>query len=165
MNFIINTLVKLGIANKDLGYHAIRAAMVVIFAWFGWDKWWNAEIQGLVPLIAHGPFVFWTIPTLGVPGTSVFLGTSEYTFGTLLLLGFWNKKLGVLGALGSCATFISTFTILPFVPGAWEPAAGGFPSMTIVSAFLLKDLVLLAASFYLLNQDVARVAAMQTHSK
>jgi uncharacterized membrane protein YkgB len=164
MNFIISTLVKLGLAKKDLGYNVIRAAMVVIFAWFGWDKWWNAEIQGLVPLIQHGPLIFWTIPTLGVPGTSVLLGTSEYTFGTLLFLGFWNKKLGVLGALGSCATFIATFTILPFVPGAWDPNAGGFPSMTIVSAFLLKDLVLLAASVYLLNQDVARVAAMETRS-
>lgn len=110
-------------------------------------------------MITHGPFTFWTIPILGVRGTAIFLGASEWTFGTLLLLGFWNKKLGVLGALGSTATFISTLTILPFVPDAWDAGAGGFPAMAMNAAFLLKDLVLLVVSVYLLRQDVARVVA------
>jgi uncharacterized membrane protein YkgB len=131
--------------------------MVVIFAWFGYDKWFEAEIRGLLPLITHGPFTFWTIPILGIRGTAIFLGASEWTFGTLLLLGFWNKKLGVLGALGSTATFVSTLTILPFVPDAWDAGAGGFPAMAMNAAFLLKDLVLLVVSVYLLRQDVARV--------
>lgn len=82
---------------------------------------------------------------------------SEWTYGSLLFVGFWNKKLGALGALGSTATFFATFTIMPFVPGAWDAAAGGFPAMTIVSGFLLKDLVLLVVSVYLLKQDLARV--------
>ncbi|HTV87179.1 MAG TPA: DUF417 family protein [Dyella sp.] len=159
MNTLLRLLAKSGLLKKDLDYHLLRAAMVIIFAWFGYDKWFESEIRGLIPLITHGPFIFWTIPVLGVRGTSYLLGTSEWTFGSLLLLGFWNKKLGVLGALGSCCTFIATFTILPFAPGAWEPSAGGFPAMTIVSAFLLKDLVLLVVSVYLLKQDVERVMA------
>jgi uncharacterized membrane protein YkgB len=77
--------------------------------------------------------------------------------GTYSLHGFWNKKLGVLGALGGCASFVSTTTILPFMPGAWEPSAGGFPAMTGTGAFLMKDLVLLAVSFYLLKQDLLAV--------
>jgi hypothetical protein len=35
---------------------------------------------------------------------------------------------------------------------------GWFPAMTEKVALLMKDLVLFAASFYLLKQDVARVA-------
>jgi len=158
MTSLANLLLRLGFSKKDLDYHVLRAAMVIIFAWFGYDKWFLEEIQGLVPLISHGPFIFWTLPVLGLRGTSYFLGTSEWTFGTLLFLGFWNKKLGMLGALGSCGTFIATFTILPFAPGAWDQAAGGFPAMSIVAAFLLKDLVLLSVSFYLLRQDVIRVS-------
>lgn len=38
-------------------------------------------------------------------------------FDELLFLGFWNKKLGILGALGSCAFFVSTVTIIPFHAG------------------------------------------------
>ncbi|MDB5981843.1 MAG: hypothetical protein JWQ69_2858 [Pseudomonas sp.] len=157
MNYVVDILGRSGLLKRDLDYHLLRASMVIIFAWFGYDKWFEAEIRGLLPLISHGPFIFWTIPVLGIQGTSYFLGASEWTFGSLLLLGYWNKKLGVLGALGSCFTFMGTVTILPFAPGAWEPAAGGFPAMTIVSAFLLKDLVLLVVSVYLLKQDVARV--------
>jgi uncharacterized membrane protein YkgB len=98
-------------------------------------------------------------------GATWFLGVSEWTFGTLLFLGFWNKKLGILGALGSCATFIGTVTIIPFMPDGWAASAGGFPAMTEHVAFLMKDIVLFSASVYLLKQDVARVvlAARQKH--
>jgi len=157
MNALIQLLAKSGLLKKDLDYHLLRTAMVVIFAWFGYDKWFQSEITQLAPLIEHGPLIFWTIPVLGIHGTAILLGTAEWTFGSLILLGFWNKKLGVLGALGSTFSFIATFSIFPFAPGAWEPAAGGFPAMTIVSAFLLKDLVLLVVSIYLLKQDVSRV--------
>jgi uncharacterized membrane protein YkgB len=161
MNFIADTLGRSGLLKRDLDYHLVRAAMVIIFAWFGYDKWFEAEIRGLLPIITHGPFIFWTIPVLGIRGTSIFLGASEWTFGSLILLGYWNKKLGVLGALGSVFTFIATVTVIPFVPGAWDAAAGGFPAMTMVSAFLLKDVVLLIVSVYLLKQDVERVLAQR----
>ena len=84
---------------------------------------------------------------------------AEWLFGLLLFLGFWNKKLGILGALGSCASFVGTITIIPFFPNGWAASAGGFPAMGGNVAFLMKDVVLLAASFYLLKQDVLRVLA------
>lgn len=157
MNYLIDLLGRSILMKRDLDYNILRAAMVIIFVWFGYDKWFVAEITDLLPLITNGPLTSWTIPVLGVKGTSILLGTSEWTFGLLIFLGFWNKKLGILGALGSCVTFISTLTIMPFAPGAWHEGAGGFPAMTIVAAFLLKDLVLLVVSVYLLKQDVARV--------
>jgi uncharacterized membrane protein YkgB len=164
MNYIASLIGRTGIMKRDFDYKLIRAAMVIIFLWFGYDKWFNVEIRNLVPLISHGPFISWTLPVLGIPGTSVLLGTAEWTFGVLLFVGFWNKKIGILGALGSIITFIGTVSILPFVPGAWDAEAGGFPAMTMVSAFLLKDLVLLVVSIYLLRQDVARVLATQNNA-
>lgn len=157
MNYVVNLIGRSGLLKRDLDYHLLRGAMVIIFLWFGYDKWFDVEIRDLLPLINNAPLLSWTIPALGIDGTSILLGSTEWTFGTLLFLGFWNKKLGVLGALGSVVTFIGTLTIFPFAPGAWHPEAGGFPAMTIVSAFLLKDLVLLVVSIYLLKQDVARV--------
>jgi len=156
MNALLELLSKSGLLKRDLDYYMLRAAMVVIFAWFGYDKWFESEITALAPLITHGPLISWTIPVLGIRGTAILLGTAEWTFGSLLLLGFWNKKLGVLGALGSTATFVSTLTILPFVPNGWDEGAGGFPAMSMNAAFLLKDLVLLVVSLYLLKQDVSR---------
>src|SRR5579859_5698103 len=58
------------------------------------------------------PLIFWLHPALGIRGASWFLGVAEWLFGALLLLGFWNKRLGILGALGSTVTFILTVTII-----------------------------------------------------
>ena len=84
---------------------------------------------------------------------------SECLFCALLFLGFWDKGFGILGALGSCVTFVATVTIIPFRPNGWAASAGGFPAMVGNVAFLMKDLVLFSASVYLLKQDVMRVLA------
>jgi Protein of unknown function, DUF417 len=65
----------------------------------------------------------------------------------------------ILGALGSVVTFLCTVTIIPFMPDGWTPSAGGFPAMVGNVAFLMKDVVLLAVSFYLLKQDLVRATA------
>lgn len=158
MNYLTNLLVKIGILKNDLDYHLIRASMVIIFLFFGYQKWFEYEAQALVPYISNGPLIFWMYPVLGLHGATYFLGVAEWVFGGLLFLGFWNKRLGILGGLGACFSFIATATIIPFMPDGWAASAGGFPAMTEKVAFLMKDLVLFTASFYLLKQDVARVA-------
>ena len=157
MDRVARVLVRLGILTEDLDYHLIRASMIIIFLFFGYQKWFQYEADALIPYISNGPLIFWLYPALGVPGATWFLGVSEWTFGTLLFLGFWNKKLGILGAVGSCVTFICTATIIPFMPNGWAASAGGFPAMTEHVAFLMKDIVLFSVSFYLLRQDVIRV--------
>jgi hypothetical protein len=54
-------------------------------------------------------------------------------------------------------TFVTTVTIIPFMPDGWD-AAAGFPAMKGNVAFLMKDVVLLAVSAYLLKQDVVRAS-------
>ena len=158
MDRLIRFLSKITAFQGDLDYKLIRASMVIIYFFFGYQKWFDYEAQGLIPFFTHGPLIFWMYPVFGVKGASYFLGVSEWLFGALLFAGFWNKKLGILGALGSVATFIATITIIPFMPDGWAPSAGGFPAMVGNVAFLMKDVVLLAASVYLLRQDVLRVS-------
>jgi Predicted membrane protein len=163
MNLLITLMNKLGLLRKDLDYHLLRASMVIIFLFFGYQKWFDYEAQALIPYISHGPLIFWLYPVFGVKGACLLLGAAEWLFGTLLFAGFWNKKLGIIGALGSIFSFLSTVTIIPFIPEGWALSAGGFPAMTERVAFLLKDLVLLAVSFYLLRQDVVRLANAAHH--
>ena len=165
MNTLINTapnplvgiLKRSGLLESDLDYHLVRASMVIMFFFFGYQKWWAYEAERLVPFISNGPLIWWLYPVFGHQGASWFLGVSEWTFGGLLLAGFWDKRLGILGALGSTGTFIATVTIIPFMPEGWDVAAGGFPAMTGNVPFLMKDVVLLAVSLYLLRQDVVRL--------
>jgi uncharacterized membrane protein YkgB len=117
----------------------------------------------LTNLLAKIPLIFWMYSVFGIRGATYFLGVAEWLFGALMFAGFWSKRLGIVGALGSCFTFIATLTIIPFMPDGWAPSAGGFPAMTEKVAFLMKDLVLFAASFYLLKQDVVRASQSGTH--
>src|ERR1700744_4267032 len=141
-----------------LDRHLIRAAMVFTFFAFSIQKWTQYTAEMLVPLISHSPIVFWLLPAFGVRGAGYFLATTEMTFGALIFLGYWSPRLGILGALGSIVTFIGTTTIIPFLPDAWAREAGGFPIMTLPLGFLMKDVLFLAASFYLLKQDLVRAA-------
>ena len=154
----IVTLSKTSLFKNDVGYHLVRAAMVLTFAIFGYQKWYSFEAHQVAPFIQHRPLVCWLIPAFGIRGAGYFLGTTEWLFGSLILLGFWNRKLGILGAIGSTITFAGTVTIIPFLPNAWAVEAGGFPLMYLPVAFLMKDILFLAVSIYLLQKDVARAA-------
>jgi uncharacterized membrane protein YkgB len=160
----INVLAKLGLLREDLDYQLLRASMVIMYFFFGYQKWFEYEARLLIPFIGNSPLISWLYPVFGIRGASWLLGVSEWTFGTLVLLGFWNKKLGMLGALGSVVTFVCTFTIIPFMPDGWAPSAGGFPAMGGNVAFLMKDIVLLAVSVYLLRQDALRAFSPSEHS-
>lgn len=162
MTFIVRVLIKLGILKNDLDYHLLRASMVVIFLFFGYQKWFQYEAQALLPYISHGPLIFWMYSVFGIRGATYLLGVAEWLFGALLFAGYWNKRLGILGALGSCFTFLATSTIIPFMPDGWAVSAGGFPAMTEKVAFLMKDIVLFAVSVYLLRQDVIRTSVFKT---
>jgi uncharacterized membrane protein YkgB len=154
---LVSTLRRSSLLAGDIDYHVVRTSMVIMFLFFGYQKWFPYEFERLVPFISNGPLIWWLYPVFGHAGASYFLGASEWTFGTLLLVGFWDKRIGVLGALGSTGTFIATVTIIPFMPEGWDVAAGGFPAMTGNVPFLMKDVVLLAVSLYLLKQDVVRL--------
>jgi uncharacterized membrane protein YkgB len=163
MNSLIKLLAKFGLLKQDLDYHLIRASMIIIFVLFGYQKWFEYEAQVLIPYISNGPLISWLYPVFGIRGGSWFLGVSEWLIGILLIMGFRNTTLGMLGALGSVITYVSTVTIIPFMPNGWVAAAGGFPAMAPDTvAFLMKDVVLLAASIYLLKQDALRVSAAGT---
>jgi uncharacterized membrane protein YkgB len=157
LDSLVQKLANSRLFKSDFDYHLVRASMVLIFVLFGYQKWFEYEAETLIPFISNGPLIFWMYPVFGIRGASWFLGGSEWLFAALLICGFWNKKAGTLGALGCAFAMIGTVTIIPFMPDGWD-ASAGFPAMKGNVAFLMKDVVLLAASFYLLKQDVVRVS-------
>ena len=73
MNLITSTLIKLGILKDDLDYHFIRASMVIIFFFFGYQKWFDYEAQALIPYISHGPLIFLDVSSLRHPKHNIVL--------------------------------------------------------------------------------------------
>src|ERR1700693_4305065 len=138
MKYLIKVCDRFGLLQSDIDYYLLRASMVLIFLFFGYQKWWEYEAQALIPYISNDPLIFCMYPVFGIRGATFFLGASEWLFGALLFWGFWNTTAGALGALGGCASFVSTTTIMPLFPEGWAASAGGFPAMKENVAFLMK---------------------------
>ncbi|MBO0797790.1 MAG: DUF417 family protein [Blastocatellia bacterium] len=64
---------------RDLDYHFIRASMVIVFLFFGYQKWFEYEAQALIPYISNGPLISWMYPVFGTRGATWFLGVTEWT--------------------------------------------------------------------------------------
>ena len=133
----------------------LRLSMVVIFFWFGLQKFTAYEAMGIAPLVSNSPLTSW-LNVLGTQGASMVIGTSELIFGLLLAGGFrWPGSLAaMLGALGSCVTFLTTLSFMVTTPGVWAPSGAPLLSGT-TGVFLIKDIVLLATSALLLAQALA----------
>lgn len=137
-----------------------KLSMIIIFFFFGYAKWFPYEAEGISIFIANSPFVSWLHTLFGIRGASFFLGTVELSISVLLLMGLWFPFAGLAGAAGSTLTFIITTTFLFSTPGAVVPAAGGFPALSSIEQFLLKDIVLLCVSLLLLRHEIVRLKKM-----
>ena len=145
----------------------LRWALVIVFLWFGGMKFTGYEANGIAPFITHSPIMLWLRVLFGVQGASDVIGVIELSTAVVLALGAFNPFASALGATMSCLTFATTLTFLLSTPGVAEPMAGGFPAISApVGQFLLKDVVLLAASLCLLQASIRRPGASEAqHSQ
>ncbi len=140
----------------------LQWSLFVVFLWFGAMKFTNYEAQGIAPFIANSPVMSWLHSLFGIRGASSFIGTIELATAAALATGAYYRGALVLGAAMSCATFALTLTFFVSTPGVAESTAGGFPAISApIGQFLLKDLVLLAASYVLLRTALASWKAGQ----
>jgi len=149
----------LQIAEKGAGSPAplalLRWALVVVFLWFGAMKFTAYEANGIAPFIAHSPIMSWLHTLFGIQGASYVIGVLELSTAAALVVGAFQPAFSALGAAMSAATYLITLTFFFTTPGVAEASAGGFPAISAAPGqFLLKDIVLLAASLCLLRASV-----------
>lgn len=143
--------ISFSIAEKSTGsrwsFMFLRWSLVIIFLWFGCMKFTGYEAHGIEPLIVNSPIMGWLHSLFGVQGESYVIGLIELSAAAALAIGAFIPVISALGAAMSCITYIITLTFFVSTPGVAEPMAGGFPAISAgTGQFLLKDLVLLAAS-------------------
>lgn len=136
----------------------LRWSLVLIFLWFGGMKFTSYEAQGIAPLIAHSPIMGWLHGAFGVQGASHVIGVLELSTAAALALGAFVPLFSALGAAMSTATYLVTISFFFTTPGVAAKDAGGFPAISgDIGQFLLKDVVLLAASLTLLFASLPMV--------
>ena len=138
-----------------IGDYPLRYSVVLVLAWIGAMKFTAYEAGAIEGLVASSPILGWLYGFASLQTVSNVIGSIEITTAAALAIGPFFRPAAVVGALGAIATFAITLTFLVTAPG-WEPSLGGFPALSVVPGqFLLKDIVLLAASVSLLARAIA----------
>lgn len=117
-------------------------------------KFTGYEAMGIQPLVAHSPLVSWMYDVLSVRSFSARLGIVEIGTAALIALRRLSPIASALGGLLAIGLFLTTLSFLFSTPG-WEPSLGGFPALSAMPGqFLLKDVVLLGASVWVLGESL-----------
>jgi uncharacterized membrane protein YkgB len=138
-----------------------RYGLVIVIGWIGALKFMNFEANQIQPLVANSPFMGWLYGIFPVYTFSALLGLFEVTAAALLAIKPVAPALSIAGSLLAILLFVATISFLFTTPGVGEPAGGGFPAISLIGEFLLKDIPLLGLSFWTLA-DAMRAAKPKT---
>lgn len=126
----------------------LYVSLAIIYAWFGGMKFTAYEADGLVPLVQNSPLLSWFYDLFSVRGFSTFLGFLELGIGLLIALRLASPRFSAAGGLLSAGLFVTTVSFMISTPGVIVPELGA-PAITVAPGqFLLKDVGLFAASFW-----------------
>lgn len=175
--------------------HFLKVAIFIVMAWIGGLKAFQYEADGIVPFVANSPFMsfFYTndapeyksyknpegatvlknINWHEENGTYIFsyaLGTVIIGIGTIVLLGIWYPKLGLIGGL---LTFIMSFVTLSFLittPEVYVPNLGGdfatpnygFPYLSGAGRLVIKDIIMMAGGLIIASESAKKVLNTKT---
>jgi reactive chlorine resistance protein C len=124
-----------------LGVGISRYAIVAFLLLFGAMKFTDAEAQAIRPMVEHHPLMSFLPTLIGVHGTSALIGVVELTAGVLIALRRFRPQLSAIGSLLAAGIFLITTSFMFTTPGAFAPDS-------YLGGFLMKDLILMAASLY-----------------
>ena len=156
-----SVLAGLGARAETLGGHALRYGLVLILLWIGGMKFTAYEAEGIRPFVENSPLFAWTYPVFGIQGLSNILGATEILVGLLIAARPWLPRVSAVGSLLAVGMFLSTLSFLVTTPGTWADELGGFPAISVLGQFLVKDVALLAIAVWSFGEAVraARVTS------
>ena len=105
----------------------------------------------------------------GTYTVSYLIGAMICTIGTLVLLGIWFPKLGLIGGLLTFGMSIVTLSFLITTPETWVPNLGnpalgitespnhGFPYLSGAGRLVLKDIIMSAAGLIVASNAARRI--------
>jgi uncharacterized membrane protein YkgB len=150
------TAVERIVAIEDVGKAIVRWGVVLVLAWIGGMKFTAYEATGIQPLVAHSPLLSWVYDFLSVRAFSTMLGFLEIGTAVLIALRSVSPKVSAVGSILAIGLFTTTLSFLFSTPG-WEPSLG-FPALSATPGqFLLKDIVYLGASVWLLGESLKAI--------
>ncbi len=131
-----------------VGIHVSRYGLVTTLLLIGVLKFTAGEAQGIQPLVAGSPLMFWLYKVFSLQSVSNLIGVIEIVVAVLIALRPFSARLSFIGSIGAIITFLLTLSFLLSTPGAIQ-FSHGFLLLGAAGQFLIKDLVLLGASIWM----------------
>lgn len=141
---------------QRIGRATALLGVVLPLVLIGILKFTDLEIEALKPLISGTPWLAWLYPVFGFAGASYLLGVVELATAALLIASAWSARAGLIGGALGALTFATTTSILFALP-IWEPSLDGFPFLSFVGTFLIKDVALLGISLLVVGDSLTRL--------
>jgi uncharacterized membrane protein YkgB len=132
---------------ERLGINVSRYGLVITLLLIGILKFTAGEAQGIQPLVANSPLMFWLYRIFSLQAVSNLIGLIEIVVALFMALRPLSARLSFIGSTGAIVTFGLTVSFLFSTPGAFQ-FSHGFPLLGDAGQFLIKDLVLLGASIW-----------------
>jgi uncharacterized membrane protein YkgB len=132
---------------ERVGVHVSRYGLVATLLLIGVLKFTTGEAQGIQPLVASSPLMFWLYKVFSLQAVSNLIGVIEIAVAMLIALRPFSARLSFVGSIGAIITFVLTVSFLFSTPGAFQ-FSHGVPLLGDAGQFLIKDVVLLGASIF-----------------
>lgn len=175
------SLVEIIASLDQFGKQAVRFGIVVVFLWIGGLKFFTYEADGIVPFVAHSPFMsfFYKHPDdykkhMNKEGeliaanhqwntdnnTYVFADVLGTVLVALALLVGLHKFLPLPSMIASIFIFLMTLGTLSFLvttPESWVPHLTdkdfGFPFLSGRGRLVIKDIVILGGAIITMSES------------
>ena len=132
---------------ENVGIHVSRYGLVATLLLIGVLKFTTGEAQGIQPLVASSPLMFWLYKVFSLQAVSNLIGVIEIAIAVLIALRPFSARLSFGGSIGAIITFLLTVSFLFSTPGAFQ-FSHRVPLLGDAGQFLIKDVVLLGASIF-----------------
>lgn len=101
----------------------------------------------------------WVYDIFSVTTFSAVLGVVELATAALIAVKPWAPRASIVGSVMAIGMFAVTLSFMFTTPGVMALEAGGFPVLSMVGNFLVKDVVLLAVALWTLGDAVRTLRA------
>lgn len=178
-----NSIIQFLAGLDQFGKNAVRFGIVVVFLWIGGLKFFTYEADGIVPFVAHSPFMsfFYNHPEsykkhmnpegVLIPanhqwheenntyGLSTGLGVFIVTIAILVALYKVIPIPSMIASILVCLMTLGTLTFLITTPESWVPRLTdnnwGFPYLSGRGRLVIKDLVILGGAIITLSETAS----------
>ncbi|HEY2038120.1 MAG TPA: DUF417 family protein [Edaphobacter sp.] len=140
------------ISDRNIPFLIISSGMIVMLFWAGSFKMTTPGAEGIAPLLSNSPLTGLQFKVFGPYVVSDLIGLTEWLAATLIIVGYFRPRAGIVGGLLLTVMFFTTSTMLITTPGTTISVPGHWIRyMNNLGLFLFKDVISLGASFYLVS--------------